>query len=103
VNPEIPADREETGRWLLGFATAHAKRIDPRVEASLEGGEGRPGSSYGLRLRLGARAAPPAGSPAIELTYAEVLEGRPRFAWCEALAERLRGYARSLLGPGPTA
>jgi len=100
VNPEIPPDPDEIDRWLLGFATTHVKREDPRVEATLEGEAGRPGTRYRLRLRLGGRSAPPAGSPPIELAYVEVVEGRPRFAWCEALAERLRRQARTLLGPG---
>ncbi|HSE95551.1 MAG TPA: hypothetical protein VLD61_06635 [Methylomirabilota bacterium] len=100
MNPEIPTDPDETARWLLGFATVHAKRVDPRVEVTLDGAAG---PSYRLGLRLGARTAPPTGSPPIELTYAEVVEGRPRFAWCEALAERVRGQARALLDQRSTA
>ena len=50
-----------------------------------------------MRLRLGERVTPAAGSPPIELDFREVAEGRPRFAWCAALGERIRAAARELL------
>lgn len=97
MNPRIPASYEEIGRWLHGFAVSHAKRESPRIEATVEMEEEREGKSYGLRLVLGALALPPPDSPPFEFAYQEVSEGRTRFAWCEALAGRLRAEARKLL------
>ncbi|MBI2460455.1 MAG: hypothetical protein HYV61_02820 [Candidatus Rokubacteria bacterium] len=97
MNPRIPASYEEIGRWLRGFAISHAKRESPRIEAVVEMEEEREGRSYGLRLVLGALALPPRDQPPFEFSYAEVRDGRTRFAWCEALARRLRGEARRLL------
>jgi hypothetical protein len=96
MNPAIPTDYPETGRWLQGFASSHAKREDPRLEIEVLADE-REGRSYGLRLRLGARRRPAASEPPIELAYAEVAEGRTRFAWCETLAHRLREEGRRLV------
>lgn len=101
MNPRVPADYAETGRWLRNFAASHVKRESPRLEAVVELAEAREGCSYGLRLALGALTAPPAGAPPIELAYAEVAEGRTRFAWCDALAQRLRADARRLLTQNP--
>lgn len=100
MNPRIPVDYAEAGRWLQNFAASHAKRESPRLEASVEMDEAREGRSYGVRLILGAAAEPPGGAPPIELAYAEVAEGRTRFAWCEGLADRLRADARRLLAQG---
>lgn len=97
MNPKIPASYGEVGRWLHGFAVSHAKRESPRIEAVVEMEEEREGKSYGLRLALGALTLPPRDAPPIEFSYEEVREGRARFAWCEALARRLRAEARRLL------
>jgi len=97
MNPNIPADYHETGTWLAGFVRSHAKRESPRIEALLDTGGAREGRSYGVRLTLGGRAAPPPGSPPIELDVREVAEGRTRFAWCAALGERVQASARELL------
>ncbi len=97
MNPNIPADYHETGVWLEGFVRSHAKRESPRVEALVETAGAREGRAYGVRLRLGERVTPAPGSPPIELDFREVAEGRPRFAWCAALGERVRAAARELL------
>jgi hypothetical protein len=103
MNPRIPATYDELRRWLHNFATAHGKREHPAVEVVVETGEGRQGRSYGLRVVLDGRVSPPAEAPAIELSYPEVMEGRARFAWCEALAERIRAEVRRLTGDRPEA
>ena len=87
-------DYEEVGRWLLNFAAAHAKRENVRAEAIVDAAGPREGRSYGVRLRLGARLAPPAAQPPLELGFAEVAAERGSLAWCEALAGRLRGLVR---------
>ena len=97
MNPSIPADYLETAAWLTGFVRSHAKREDSRIEVLLEADGPREGRSYGLRLALGIQTEPPAGSLPIELEFHEVAEGRPRFAWCAALGERVQTAARSLL------
>jgi len=96
---------EEVARWLWNFATSHAKHESPLVEAVVETLEERDGQFYGLRLRVGERFLPPVDQPPIEFAYSEVSEGKARFAWCEALASRIRGWARELLetGAGPSA
>ena len=96
---------EEVGRWLWNFATSHVKRESPRLEAVVETPEEREGKSYGLRLRVGDRSLPPLDQPPLEFAYSEVAEGTASFAWCEALAKRVRGWARELLDTeaGPTA
>ncbi|MBI4590162.1 MAG: hypothetical protein HY725_15115 [Candidatus Rokubacteria bacterium] len=91
---------EEVGRWLRGFVTSHAKRESPRVEAIVEAGDEREGKSFGVRLRLGERFHPPLDQPAIELSFDEVGAGKGSFAWCEAEATRVRGWARELLESG---
>jgi len=96
VNPKIPASYGEVGCWLHGFAISHAKRESPRIEATVEMEEWE-GRSYGLRLVLGALALPPRDQPPLEFSYEEVRDGRTRFAWCEALARRLREEAHRLL------
>ncbi len=96
---------EEMARWLWNFATSHAKRESPRVEAVVETPEEREGKSYGLRLRVDERSLPRLDQPPIEFAYSEVAEGKGSFAWCEALANRIRAWARELLetGTGPSA
>ncbi|MBI4610340.1 MAG: hypothetical protein HY726_15175 [Candidatus Rokubacteria bacterium] len=88
-------------RWLHNFVLSHAKRESPRVEGVVEAEEEREGKSYGVRLRLGDRLLPPPDQPPLELTYQEVAEGKASFAWCEALAGRIRGLARELLDTQP--
>jgi hypothetical protein len=51
-----------------------------------------------VRLALGSATYPPPGSPPIELDFREVAEGRSRFAWCLALAERIRAATQELAG-----
>jgi hypothetical protein len=97
MNPRIPASYAETARWLENFATSHAKREHPAIEAIVDTGGAREGRSYGLRLLLHGRMAPPAEAPPVELSYPEVAEGRTRFAWCQALAERIRAEAQRLV------
>ena len=96
MNPRIPAGYEELAAWLAGFARSHAKREDGRIEVLLDAAGPRAGQSFGLRLRLGDRLEPPSDAPPLEFTAAEVAEGRTRFAWCAALAQRLRAAAREL-------
>ncbi len=88
---------EEVGRWLRGFVASHAKRETPRVEAMVEAREGRAGKSFGVRLRLGEIWEPPLDQPAVELSFPEVAAGKGSFAWCQAMADRVRGWARLLL------
>jgi hypothetical protein len=97
VNPNLPTDYDETGSWLEGFVRSHAKRGDPRIEVVLDTAEPREGRSYGVRLTLVGRVAPPPGSPPLEFEYREVADGRPRFAWCAALGEHVQALARELV------
>ncbi len=97
MNPAIPTNYAELGRWLQNFAASHAKREHPAVVAHVEMEDAREGRSYGLRLSLGPLTSPPAGSLPMEVDYADVAQGRTRFAWCEALALRVRAEGRSLL------
>jgi hypothetical protein len=103
MNPRIPADYHETGRWLEAFVRSHAKREDSRVEVRLDIDGPREGRSYGLRLSLEERVVPPSAASPIELDYQEVATGRTRFAWCAALGERVRAAARELLGTARSA
>jgi hypothetical protein len=96
MNPKIPVDYDEVARWLRNFAVSHAKREHPQAEAVLETGDERQGRSYGLRLVLAGRSHPAPGAPPLEFGYAEVVEGRTRFAWCETLAQRIREETRRL-------
>jgi hypothetical protein len=82
---------QEVARWLRNFLTAHAKRVDPRVEISLEDDDHREGKSYGVRLRLGQRLG-----PVLELSFREVADNRGSLAWCTRLAERTRQLAREI-------
>jgi hypothetical protein len=97
VNPDIPSDYHETGRWLEGFVRSHAKRESPRIEVRIETAGPREGHSYGVRLVMDERVYPPPSSPPLELPFREVVDGRSRFAWCAALGERARAAARELL------
>ncbi|HEY7140083.1 MAG TPA: hypothetical protein VIE44_08305 [Methylomirabilota bacterium] len=101
MNPSIPTDYPTAGSWLAGFVRSHAKRESPRIEVLLDTAGPREGRSYGIRLELDGRFAPAPDSPPIELDFQEVVEGRPRFAWCAALGERVRATARELLAAPP--
>jgi hypothetical protein len=98
MNPRIPTDYQETGDWLENFVRSHAKRVDARTEVLLDRTGAREGHSYGVRLVLDGRAYPPPESSPIELDFREAAEGRSRFAWCQALGERVRAAARALTG-----
>jgi len=88
---------DEVARWLQNFVNSHAKREVPRLEADLEASAGSEGKSYGVRLRLGGRYLPSLDQPPVELAYSEVAEGKGSLPWCQALAERVRSWARQLL------
>ena len=79
-------DYHEVARWLENFATSHAKREDLRAECVLDTEGPREGTSYGLRLRLADRL-----SSEIVLPFADVAAGRGGMAWCQSLADRVRG------------
>jgi len=82
----------EVARWLWNFLTAHAKRVDPRIEVALDAGDERQGKSYGARLRfLGHLGAP------MEFEFREVADDRGSLAWCSVLAERTKSAARDLI------
>ena len=81
----------EVARWLRNFLTAHAKRVDPRIEVALEDDREREGKSYGARLQFGTRV-----SAHIELDFRDVAANRGSLAWCAALAERTRQLASEL-------
>ena len=98
MNPRIPADYDEIGAWLENVLRSHAKRENAHIEVRLETTGAREGRSYGARLVLGTGVYPPPGAPPIELDFREAAEGRARFAWCLALAERIRAAARELAG-----
>lgn len=92
---------EDVARWLWNFLTSHSKREQVRIEVELEAGGERQGRWYGARLRLGERR-----SALLEFDYKDVAEHRGSFAWCQALAARVRAEARELTragGPGWTA
>jgi hypothetical protein len=82
----------DVARWLRNFLTAHAKRVDPRIEVELDADDVREGKSYGARLRFG-----PHLGPLVELDLRDVAANRGGLAWCAALAERTRQWARELL------
>jgi len=79
-------DYDEVARWLENFATSHAKRENLRAECALDTEGAREGKSYGLRLRVGEHL-----SSEIELAFDEVASRRGSMAWCQALADRVRG------------
>ena len=89
-------DYGEVGRWLANFVASHAKREHPRIEAVVDAEGEREGRSYGIGLRLGARAVPAPDDPPFELSYPEVSQHRGRLAWCADLAGRVRALARRL-------
>jgi len=79
-------DYQEVARWLENFATSHAKREDLRAECALETEGPYEGTSYGLRVRVGDRL-----SSEIALGFDDVAAGRGSMAWCQSLADRVRG------------
>lgn len=85
----------EVERWLWNFLTSHAKRVNPRIEVTLDAGDEREGTSYGARLRLGARV-----SAVVEFDLSEVAANRGSLAWCSALAERTKSLSRELAAQG---
>jgi hypothetical protein len=93
-------DYEEVARWLSNFVRSHAKREHPRVEAVVEAAGPREGTSYGVRVRLGARLAPSSAEAPLELTFAEVAAGRGSLAWCQTIAERVRALAAAVAAEG---
>ena len=84
-------DYHEVARWLEKFVNSHAKREDPRAEAVLDTEGPREGTSYGVSVRLGERR-----SSEIELTFADVAGNRGSLAWCQELADRVRGLVREI-------
>ena len=88
-------DYHEVARWIENFATSHAKREDLPAECVLDAEGPRKGTSYGLRVRVGERL-----SSEIELRFADVASNRGGMAWCQALADRVRGLVRETVGPG---
>ena len=81
-------------RWLWNLAESHAKRENLHAEVLLDRVGPREGKTYGLRVRIGDGL-----SSEIELAYPEVRERRGSLAWCQALAERVRGLARDTAAP----
>jgi hypothetical protein len=89
-------DYAEVGRWLENFATSHAKRENPRVEAAIDMGGPRQGRTYGIRLALGSRVLPPADRPPLELSFAEAARERGGMAWCQTWGDRIAAMGREL-------
>lgn len=89
-------DYAEVERWVRNFVVSHAKREDVRVEAIIDAAGSREGQSYGIRLVLGNRMAPPPALPPIEISFAEAARERGSLAWCQGWAERIRALAREL-------
>ena len=87
-------DYHEVARWLENFVTSHAKREDLRAECGLDREGPREGVSYGVRVRIGERL-----SSEMQLAFAEVAQKRGGMAWCQALADRVRGLAREAAAP----
>ena len=86
---------DDVSRWLRNFLTAHAKRVDPRMEIVMEAGGDLEGRGYRARVRLGERLGEP-----VTLEYRDVADNRGTLAWCAALAARVRALAHSLRPTG---
>ena len=84
-------DYHEVARWLENFVNSHAKREDPRAECVLDTDGPREGTSYGVRVRLGERR-----SSEIELPFTDAAGNRGSLAWCQQLADRVRGLVREI-------
>jgi hypothetical protein len=82
----------EVARWLWNFLTAHAKRVDPRIEVVLDAEGEREGKSYGARLSFRRQVG-----ATIEFEFRDVADNRGSLAWCSALAERTKSLARELV------
>lgn len=82
-------DYGEVARWLENFVTSHAKHEDLHAECVLDSAGPREGASYGVRVRVGELL-----SPKIELDFPEVARSRGELAWCQRLADRVRGLTR---------
>ena len=81
-------------RWLWNLAESHAKRENLHAEVLLDRVGPREGKTYGLRVRIGDGL-----SSEIELAYPEVRDRRGSLAWCQALAERIRGLVHDTVAP----
>ncbi len=81
----------EVARWLGLFLNSHAKRENPRVEATVEAVDARE-ATYVVSLRYGDRVSGPH-----TLDAKAVAAQRGDLAWCAALAAQARGWARSVL------
>jgi hypothetical protein len=92
-------DYEEVARWLRNFVVSHAKRENPRAEAIVEAEGVREGKSFGIRVSLGGRLAPPVDRPPLELPFEEVARERGSLTWCQSSAERIRALVRELSSP----
>ena len=88
-------DFREVERWLLNFLNSHAKRESPRIEAEIETAD-EDQTRYVVRLRLGER-----WGPSVELEFKTVAETRGSLEWCNALAARVREWARDLVAATP--
>ena len=88
-------DYHEVARWLENFATSHAKREDLRAECALDSEGSRAGTSYGLRVRVANRL-----SSEIALGFDDVAAGRGSMAWCQSLADRVRGLVGEIADHG---
>src|ERR1700694_3683992 len=82
-------DYHEVARWLENFATSHAKREALRAGGALNTEGAQEGASYSLRVRVGDRL-----SSEIALGFDGVAAGRGSMAWCQSLADRVRGLVR---------
>jgi hypothetical protein len=96
MNPRVPTDYAEAGRWLRNFVASHAKREDARIEALVTEGD-REDSSYEVRLVISTGSGAGVSLSLAELDYREVAEGRTRLAWCEDQARRIHEAARDLV------
>src|ERR1700693_752073 len=88
-------DYHEVARLLENVATCHAQREDLCAECDLDTEGPRGGTSYGLRVRVGGRL-----SSEIALGFDDVAAGRGGMAWCQSLADRVRGLVRETAGHG---
>jgi hypothetical protein len=84
-------DYQEVASWLQLFATSHAKRESPRVEAVVEEDAGQR-ATYRVRVTCG-----DASSPELEVDATEAAANRGSLEWCHRLAARIRGLARPLV------
>jgi len=84
-------------RWRAGseLRDVPRQRESLHAEVPLDREGAREGKAYGLRVRIGERL-----SSEIELAYPEVRDRRGSLAWCQALAERIRGLVRDTVAAG---